>query len=327
MRLTPFLFLTLLLALPVRGENPAAWTEPVEPFTIIGNVHYVGTADLASYLITTPSGHILIDAPMEENVPHLLASIAALGFDEGDVEILLNSHAHFDHAGGFAAIREHTGARLLVSPPDAELLEQGGRNDFAFGDAGAFRPVEVDGFIEDGQEIELGGVRLRAVATPGHTMGGTSWVMDVEENGRDLTVLFANSMSAPGYDLVDNERYPEIMRDYRKSFERLEQIEADVFLSTHGSFIRLRDKIAALLHDPGSNPFIDPDASKRYVERWREIVERQYDEQASADQVDATLDSFHLAASEADGERYFSLFAPDGIFIGTEWNFLRLPGR
>ncbi len=316
--------LCLLVTIPASGDYPAAWTEPVDPFTIVGNVHYVGTADLASYLITTPDGHILIDAPMEENVPLLLSSIRTLGFDPGDVKVLLNTHAHFDHAGGFAALKRETGARLLASPADAELLERGGSGDFAFGDTATFPPVEVDGLIEDGQVVDLGGARLRAIATPGHTKGGTSWVMQIEDSGHELTVLFANSMSAPGYDLVDNPRYPEIMSDYRASFERLASIDADVFLPTHGSFIRLRDKIAAMHENPLSNPFVDPGAAKRYVERWSRIVEAQYDEQMATAAVDTLLDRFHLAASEADGERYFSYFAPDGIFIGTDagerWN-------
>lgn len=312
------IFCFFLLAFPATGENPASWTEPVDPFTIIQNIHYVGTAELASYLITTPAGHILLDAPMEENVPHLLSAIATLGFDPGDIEILLNSHAHFDHAGGFAAIRESTGAKLLVSSADASLIERGGRDDFAFGDSVAFTPSTVDGFIVDGQKIHLGGVTLRAIATPGHTMGGTSWVMEIEHEGQPLTVLFANSMSAPGYDLVDNEKYPEIMRDYRASFSRLEQVDADVFLSTHGSFFGLRDKIAALRSGAGPNPFIDTEASKRYVVRWGEIVEAQYDQQLAADEVGVVLDRFHVAASAADGEAYFSSFAPGGIFIGTD---------
>lgn len=283
MRSIATILLTLSLALTATGENPASWTEPLEPFRIAGNLYYVGTAELSSYLITTPAGHILLDAPMEENVPHLLHSIESLGFDAGEIEILINSHAHFDHAGGFSRIKEISGARLLISAPDAELLERGGRDDFAFGDSAAFTPVKADGIVDDMQVVELGGARLTAIATPGHTMGGTSWVMDVEEDGRTYTVLFANSMSAPGYDLVDNEKYPEIMNDYRRSFERLGQIDADIFLSTHGSFLNLRQKAEAIRTGTGSNPFIDPAESKRFVEQWRGEIENQYAEQKAVD--------------------------------------------
>lgn len=279
MRSFATLLLTLLLSLNAAAENPASWTEPIDPFRIIGNVYYVGTAELTSYLIATSAGHILLDAPMEENVPHLLRSIKSLGFDPEDIEIMINSHAHFDHAGGFSEIRRVTGARLLISAPDAELLERGGRNDFAFGDSAAFTPAKADEVISDHQVVELGGSRLTAIATPGHTMGGTSWVMEVEEEGQTYTVLFANSMSAPGYDLVANEKYPQIMEDYRRSFERLGQIDADVFLSTHGSFLNLRQKAAAIRKGTGPNPFIDPAESKRFVERWSGEIENQYTEQ------------------------------------------------
>lgn len=281
MRSFATLLLTLVLSLNAAAENPTSWTEPIEPFRIIGNVYYVGTAELTSYLIATPGGHILLDAPMEQNVPHLLRSIESLGFDPEDIEIMINSHAHFDHAGGFSDIRRITGARLLVSAPDAELLDRGGRDDFAFGDSAAFTPVKADEIIGDNQVVELGGSRLTAIATPGHTMGGTSWVMDVEEEGQSYTVLFANSMSAPGYDLVTNERYPEIIDDYRGSFDRLGQIDADVFLSTHGSFLNLRQKAAAIREGTGSNPFIDPTESRRFVERWRGEIENQYAEQST----------------------------------------------
>lgn len=317
-RITLLLVAGLWMTVVAAAETPSAWTEPVEPFRIIGNVYYIGTADLTSYLITTPEGHILLDAPLDENVPHLLQSIEALGFDPQEIEIILNSHAHYDHAGGFAAIREITGARLLASAADAELLERGGRDDFAFEDRAVFRPVTVDGIVEDEQIVELGGVRMRALMTPGHTMGGTSWVIDVEEEGRTYRVLFANSMSAPGYDLVDNERYPEIMRDYRRSFARLGAIDADVFLSTHGSFFGLGRKIAMMGGAGSVNPFVDREASKQYVERWQSIIETQFGVQREAAAVDALLDRFHDAASRADGEVYFSTFDPDAIFIGTD---------
>lgn len=309
-------------ALSAEAQRQASWTEPVEPFRVIGSVHYVGTADLASFLITTPAGHVLLDAPLEENVPHILGAIRELGFDPADVEILIGSHAHFDHAGGFARMKEATGARLLLSRADAALVERGGRDDFAFGDRGAFTPARVDGFVEDGDVVELGGVRLRAVLTPGHTKGGTSWLMDVEEGGETVRVLFANSLSAPGYDLRDNERYPSIMDDFRASFDRLAAIDADVFLATHGSFFRLQQKREAMAATEGEgggrNPFLDREESKRYVERWRAIVEGQFLDQEAEDAVAEVLDRFHRAAAEADAETYFSLLADGAVYLGTD---------
>lgn len=309
---------SVFAALSAQAQRPASWTEPVDPFRVIANVHYVGTAELTSFLITTPAGHVLLDAPLEENVPHLLRSIRELGFDPADIEILIGSHAHHDHAGGFARIKEATGARLLLSRADAALVERGGRDDFAFGDSHAFPPAQVDGFVEDGDVVELGGVRLRAVLTPGHTKGGTSWLMDVEEGGETYRVLFANSLSAPGYDLLDNEKYPTIMDDYRASFDRLAAIDADVFLATHGSFFRLQEKREAMAAreaaGEGPNPFVDREESKRYAKRWRRIVERQVLEQ----EVGEVLDRFHRAAADADAETYFSLLEDDAVYLGTD---------
>lgn len=313
---------SVFAALCAEAQPPAAWTEPVEPFRVVANVHYVGTAELTSFLITTPAGHVLLDAPLDENVPHLLRSIRALGFDPADVEILIGSHAHYDHAGGFARMKEATGARLLLSRADAAVVERGGRDDFAFGDRYAFPPARVDGFVADGEVVELGGVRLRAVLTPGHTKGGTSWLLDVEEGGETYRVLFANSLSAPGYDLLHNEAYPSIVDDYRASFDRLAAIDADVFLATHGSFFRLQEKreelAARQAAGEGPNPFVDREESKRYVERWRGIVEGQVLDQEAEGAVRETLDRFHQAAAEADAETYFSLLADDAVYLGTD---------
>lgn len=313
-RLKTFLGMFLLAGSAV-AEHPASWTEPVDPFRIIGNVYYVGTADLASYLITTPEGHILLDAPMEENVPHLLRSIRALGFDPAEIEVMINSHAHFDHAGGFARMKEVTVARLLVSAPDAALIERGGRGALSLGEDTIFPPAKVDGVVHDGQVVTLGGVGLQAVSTPGHTPGGTSWLMELEEGGRVYRILFANSMSAV-YPLVGNADYPNLLSDLRASFDRLAEIQADIFLSTHGSFFRLRQKRETWSGE--GNPFVDSEESKRFIDRWRGIVESQYAEQKAVAAVGSVLDRFHEAAARADAETYFSLFAPDAVFIGTD---------
>ncbi len=277
-RLLPLLL--FVAAAPLFAANPPEWTEPVEPFRIVGNLYYVGTAELTSYLIVTPEGDILLDAPLKENVPHILRSIRKLGFDPHDIRIMISSHAHFDHAGGFAEMKRITGAKLLMSPEDAALAARGGKDDFAFGDTGLFEPVEADGLIHDGQKITLGGTTLAAIATPGHTKGGTSWSTEIEDAGRRYRVVFANSMTAPGYQLHDNPKYPGIMEDFRRSFDRLAGREADVLLSTHGSSFGLRERIAHL--DGPSNPFIDPTALGRWVTRQRAGIEKKYEEQKKA---------------------------------------------
>lgn len=207
----------------------------------------------------------------------------------------------------------------LVSRPDAELIERGGRDDFAFGDRAAFTPADVDDFVEDGEVIEIGDTRLTAIATPGHTKGGTSWITDVEEDGKTCRVLFASSLSAPsGYELLTNEKYPSIMDDFRASFDRLARVDADVLLSQHGSFFHLRRKREQLKKEEGSNPFVDPGESKRFVSRWRGIIEGQLLDQQVEKEVGEVLDRFHEAASKADGETYFSLLEDEAVFIGTD---------
>lgn len=307
----------LCLSLPAAAQVPASWIEPVDPVRIVGNVYYVGTADLMSLLITTSEGHILIDAPLDENVPRLLASIEAIGFDPRDIRILLNTHAHYDHAGGLAQMKEVTGARLLASAPSAELLARGGRDDFAYGDKVPYPPVVVDEIVGDGDVIALGDTRLTAIATPGHTRGGTSWTLEVPEDGKTLRVLVAESLSAPGYQLFENERYPEILDDFRSSFDRLRAVEADVFISTHGSNYDLIDKLAAVRAE-GTNPFIDSTTVARYAAFWLEEIEGQWADQQSFAAVDTVLDRFHRAAAEADGETYFGQLESQAVFIGTD---------
>ena len=302
----------LLVAATALAAHPPSWTEPVAPFKVAGNIYYVGTAELASFLITTPSGHILLDAPLEENVPQLLRSIETLGFSPSDIRILINSHAHSDHLGGMKRIKEITGAKLALSAPDAQLAARGGTADFAFRVDLPYPPVTANRILADGDVVSLGGTSLTAILTPGHTRGGTTWLTDVVEDGRKLRVLVVNSMTAPGYDLVGNDAYPGIVDDYRASFDRLAKLEADVFLGPHASFFGLGRKLG------DGNPFVDPSELAAFVQRSRAAFERQLASQAATAKVDRTLDAFHEAASRADGEAYFALMTKDAVYIGTD---------
>jgi metallo-beta-lactamase class B len=242
-----------------------SWNQPSEPFRVAGNVHFVGTSGMGVYLITTGAGHILLDSAFEASVPIIAENVRRLGFELGDVKILLASHGHIDHVGGHARVRELTGARVLVSQADARLLREGGRGDFAYGDTLAFRPSPVDGIVADGQVVELGGTRLVAHLTPGHTEGATTWTMEVEEQGRKLQVLFFPSGNvSPGAQLKNNTRYPGIATDFERSFARWKTLPCDVFLGAHTIFFdlaRKRDRIK-----PGEpNPFIDPEGYRRTV--------------------------------------------------------------
>jgi metallo-beta-lactamase class B len=291
------------------SEEERAWNQPVEPFRIAGNVYYVGAHEVASYLIATPEGHVVLDSGFEATVPQILANVERLGFRVADVKWILNSHAHYDHCGGLATLRERTGARIVMSAADAELAARGGEGDPNFGDGFRYRAFTPDRTIGDGEVVELGGTRLVAQLTPGHTRGCTTWTVRVEENGKPLEVAFLCSVTAPGYRLVGNAGHPTIVEDYRETFRRLAALPVDVFLANHGSFFDLHGKrerlescppAAASVAEEGAapvapggeaavacgaaagNPFVDPAGWQRHVERQREAFEKRLAEQRAA---------------------------------------------
>lgn len=274
--MSPLLGIALLLAATQTEGIPPEWKEPIEPFRIIGSIHYVGTAELASYLITTDEGHILLDTPCEGETSLVLESIRKLGFDPKDIKILLNSQAHYDHTGGLRALRELSGARMMAGARDRELLGRGGKGDFAFGDRFLFPEVTVDRALEDGDEIALGGVTLVARLTPGHTKGATSYVTTVEEGGRRYQVVFAGSLTVnEGVRLANPPSYEGIADDYRRSIDLLESLKPDVFLAAHGGFFGLRDKAERRRTSPTTNPFVGGDHYGSWLTRMRSAYESQ----------------------------------------------------
>ena len=248
-----------------RTYNNPAWTAPVQPFKMADRLYYVGSGDLAAYLIDTGKGLILLDTGVPEYAPTLLANVRALGFDPKNIEILLNSHAHIDHAGGHAAVKEATGARLLSSEADAPLLERGGRDDFAWGDDLSYPAAKVDGLVRDGQQVRLGAVTLTAHIMPGHTKGCTTWTMPIRDGGRTRIAQFNCSMSAPGYRLLATPAYPNMVADYEKSFRKVRTLTCDFFFSGHASAFAMEAK-RAKLGQAGANPFVDPAGCKRYID-------------------------------------------------------------
>jgi metallo-beta-lactamase class B len=243
------------------------WTQPAEPFRIADDLYYVGTANVPSFLIETSDGLILLDTGVREVAPALEANIRKLGFRIEDVKLLLISHGHFDHIGGLAAAKARTKARLLVSPAEAPLIARGGKDDFAFGDTVAYPPVEADGLLKDGEPVRLGGTALTPHFTPGHTKGSVTWTMTLGKR----RVVFAGSMSAPGYKLVGNAKYPEIVRDYRASFARLRALPCDIFLGFHGWDFGMEQK--------RGGDFVDPEGYRRYIDRTEAAFEKQLKEQ------------------------------------------------
>jgi metallo-beta-lactamase class B len=254
-----------------------AWNRPVKPFRIIGNIYYVGAEGVASYLITTPQGHILLDSGFAETVPRIQDSVNQLGFKLEDVKVLINSHAHYDHAGGLAQLKKLTGARLMISEGDAKLISDGGRSDFQWGDNASFRfePAVVDRLLRDKDKVELGGVTMTARITPGHTKGCTTWTMKVRDGDRDLDVVIVGSTTIPGYKLLNNTAYPNIVADYAYTFDLLKTLRCDVFLAPHGSFFGLDEKRLLMEKGAKTNPFIDPQGYRRFID----ATERAYQEQ------------------------------------------------
>jgi metallo-beta-lactamase class B len=243
------------------------WTNPFPPFRIIGNLYYVGSQGLASYLVVTPQGNILINSSLEKSVPLIQKSIEELGFRFADTKILLISHAHWDHCAGSAAIKELTGAKYMVMDADVPEIEAGGKGNFQYGDnpASRYQPTKVDRVLHDGDEVRLGGTVLTAHLTPGHTKGTTTWTMKASEGGKTYDVVIIGSPNVnPGYKLVNNALYPQIASDYERMFQVLKSLPCDVFLGAHGNYFGLEAKYARMQHgDP--NPFIDPEGYKSYV--------------------------------------------------------------
>ena len=270
---------TLVLALTAgaataqRTESWRAMNQPVEPFRIADNLYYVGASSVAAYLITTEAGHIVIDGGFLETVPIITSGIETLGFSLEDVAILLNSHAHIDHAGGLARLKELTGARMVASALDAPLLENGGTTDDLFGDRLAFDPVKVDRRLEDGDTVKLGGVTLTALVTAGHTRGCTSWSLDLRVDGQARKAVSVCSLSVLDGMVFEGEKatYPGLASDFRGSFAKLEASGAEIFLASHAEFFDLAGKRERM--GDGANPFVDPEGLAHYVDRARERFE------------------------------------------------------
>src|SRR4051812_11917844 len=262
----------------------ADWTEPFPPFRIAGNLYYVGSKGLASYLITTPKGHVLINSDLEANVPLLKDSVAKLGFKITDVKVLLISHAHWDHDAGSAAIKKLTGASYMVMDGDVPVVESGGKADFQYSSKPEwlYPPTKVDRVLHDGDEVKLGGTTLVAHLTPGHTRGCTTWTMKVSDAGKSLDAVIIGSPNVnPGYKLVGNALYPKIADDYRRMFKVLGELRCDLFLGAHGAYFGLDDKYPRL--KPGApNPFIDPDGYKKFVADKDQAFRQELDKQTAA---------------------------------------------
>jgi metallo-beta-lactamase class B len=250
------LFSLLVFATPLLAQTNPDWHRQFPAFKIAGNLYYVGTADLAVYLINTAQGNILINSDFPEDVPLIRKSIEQLGFKYNDTKIILISHAHGDHDAATGLIKKETGARLMIMDADVPAEES-----TAPGRPGA----HVDRVLHDGDIVELGLAKLTAHLTPGHSKGCTTWTMQVDEGGRKLNAVIIGSPNVnPGYILVGNKNYPQIADDYVKTFKVLKSLPVDLFLGAHGAYFGLKAKYEKMTSG-GPNPFIDPAGYRAYV--------------------------------------------------------------
>ena len=272
--------LALTLAAGLQTLTPD--NQPMEPFRIADHLFYVGSSDIASYLITTGGGAILIDAGYPEIAPQIERNVVKVGARVRDIKILLNTQAHFDHAGGFAALMRASGARLLACEFVAPMLEGGGRGDFALGETGHFPAVAVDGRIDDEDHVRLGDADLTAHLTPGHTRGCTTWTWDAVDRGRTYHVIVLCGLTIlDGTRVTGMATYPNIANDYRHSFHVLRSMKPDLFLGAHLSYFGGADKVATLRAQPdGPNPFVDPQGFRRFVD----AAEKRFTDQLAREQ-------------------------------------------
>lgn len=234
------------------------WEQSFAPFRIAGNLYYVGTYDLACYLITTTKGNILINTGLAGSAKQIEDNIKALGFKFSDTKILLNTQAHYDHMGAMAAIKKKTKAKLMADEKDAAVMEDGGSSDYALGGKGStYKPVTPDRLLHDGDTIQLGNMQLVLLHHPGHTKGSCSFLFTLTDEQRSYKVLIANMPTIvtdkPFASITD---YPGVAGDYAYTLSSMKNIHFDIWLASHASQFKLHDK-----HKPGDayNPaaFID----------------------------------------------------------------------
>ncbi len=268
---------TLFFALPALAQTNPAWTTPLPPFQIADNLYYVGSEDLAAYLVTTPAGNILINANLETSPPQIRASIETLGFRWADIKIMLNGQAHFDHMGGAAEILRETHAKNMVMEGDAEVVESGGRTDFlaASGSVPPYPPAPVDRVLHDGDTVDLGGIPLTAHKTAGHTRGCTTWTLPVHLPGepadRVRNVVIVGGVSFwSDFHFVDRPgqpaSYPGIAQDFAATFRVLRSLPCDIFLGAHGGYFHLKTKLPRLAQN-GPQVFLDAAGYQAFVTR------------------------------------------------------------
>lgn len=275
---------------PQAGTAPprldtSSWDKYEAPFRLAGPIYYVGTQELAAFLVSSPQGHILIDGGIPGAAAVIEKSIREIGFKPEDIRILLTTQAHFDHVGTHAHFKKLSGAMVQAMTGDEKLLRDGGKSDYLLGGApeNAFPRVAVDRVLKDGDIVTIGGARITARHTPGHTPGSATYEMNVSEGGRDYKVVFAASTTVnPGTRLVKNPSYPGILEDFRKTFGVLESLRPDIFVSGHASFFNLKQKRAKMKADNPAEAFVDPQGYRTLIAEKKKAFEALVAKEESA---------------------------------------------
>jgi len=279
MRLLPLLALALSASAAPSDARPD--NRPFPAYRIIGNIYYVGASDIASFLVATPAGDILINSGYEDTPPIIRDGILKLGFRLHDVKILLNSQAHFDHVAGQAEMQRLTGARIYSSEREVAVLESGGKADPRWGAEYTYPPVKVDHVVRDLEPVTLGGVTLVAHLTPGHSIGCTTWTTRVSDGGKVYDVVIVGGTTVnPGVRFVGKPTWPGVADDFERTFRTLRDLKCDVFLGAHGGYYGMAEKYKRMTEGAAVNPFIDPAGYRNFLDRseknFRDELARQH---------------------------------------------------
>jgi metallo-beta-lactamase class B len=274
------------------AKVPSSWTTLIAPFQIADNLYYVGSQDLASYLVVTSEGNILINANLDTSPPQIRASVEKLGFRWNEIKILLNSQAHSDHMGGAAQVIRETHAKNMVMDGDVSVVESGGRTDFLSPSPNIvlYAPAHVDRALHDGDTVKLGNVTLKARKTAGHTRGCTTWTMQAHLAGkpagvlRNIVIVGGTGFWSEYHFVVTHGHpvsYPGIAEDFQHTFAVLHALPCDVFLGAHGGYFDLLTKLPQY-SQKGPRVFIDPDGYKQFVEESEQTFKETFKSQQAA---------------------------------------------
>ena len=236
-----------------------SWRQPTTPVRIADNTWHIGTVGLSALLVRTDAGAILIDGGVPQAADMLLANMQSLGVAPADLKLIVSSHAHGDHVGPLAAVQRATGARVVNSAESAWLMAHGGADDIHFGDAILYPPVQTDRIVRDGEVVELGNMQLTAHFIPGHTPGSTAWTWTDTKDGKPVRIAYVDSLTAPGYTLHDNPRYPHLPEEYARSFDAVRALPCDMLVTPHPDF-------SGWNYADASNPHPEPTTCKAYAD-------------------------------------------------------------